>query len=119
MPFSLAYQRPLATQTASESANYTAALTEDGTGKKFTVDFTCVIGANTKLVRKLVITPTFSSLNILFTVEEYVYAGNAANYVSATNPALSASIGGAPAATYTLIQQDMDAFHTAAGDARS
>ena len=119
MPFSLPYTRPLAAQTASEAANYTAVITEDGTGKKFTVDVTNVIGANTKLVRKFVITPTFNSTSLIFTVEEYQYAGNAANYVSATSPALSAAVGGGVFATYTMSQQDMDLFHTAAGDART
>lgn len=119
MPFALPFTRPLAVQTASESANYTAAITEDVPGRRFTIDVTCVIGANTKLVRKFVITPAFNSTSLGFTVDEYVYAGNAANYVSATNPALSAAVGGGPIATYTMNQQDMDAFHTAAGDARS
>jgi len=119
MPFSLPFTRPVATQTATETANYTAALTEDGTGKLFTIDVTNVIGANTKLVRKFVITPAFNSTGLTITVAEYVYAGNAANYVSATSPALSAAVGGGPIATYAMSQQDMDAFHTAAGDARS
>ena len=119
MPFALPYTRPVATQTATETANYTAAITEDGSGKKFTVDVTNVIGANTKLVRKFVITPVFNGTSLVFTVDEYQYAGNAANYVSATSPALGAAVGGGPIATYQMTQQDMDAFHTAAGDARS
>ena len=119
MPFSLPFTRPVATQTATETANYTAALTEDGTGKKFTVDITNVIGANTKLVRKFVITPVFNSTFLTFTVEEYQYDGSAANYVSATSPALSTAVGGGVIATYQTSQQDMDAFHTGANDPKS
>lgn len=119
MTISFSFTRPLATVTGTETATYTTTLTEDGTNKYYVVDFVATIGSNSKLVRKLIITPTFTSTSLTFTVSEYLYAGNAANYVSATSPATTAAIGGGASNTYTLSAQDMDAFHTAAGDARS
>jgi hypothetical protein len=119
MSFNLSYTRPLATVTGTETASYTTTLTEDGSGKKYTIDVVATVNATSKLVRKIIITPVFNGTSLTFGVDEYVYAGGAANYVSATNPATSAAVGGGPIAHYDLTQQDMDAFHTAAGDVRS
>lgn len=70
----------------------------------------------TKLIKRLVLTPSYSGINLNIGVIEYVFAGNVANYVSSTSPANSTA---SSSTSYTLRATDMDAFHTAAGDARS
>lgn len=114
MTISTSFSRPAATLTNTESTALAAALTEGASA--WTLDVTETIGVNAKLIKRLVLTPSYSGINLNIAVTEYVFAGNVANYVSATNPANNLATS---STNYTLRATDMDAFHTAAGDARS
>lgn len=114
MAISSSFTRPLATVTASETANLTAALTESGS--THIVDITTTVGANTKLIKRLKITYAYQGVNLVATVTEIDFAGSVANYVSATSPADNLGTTGV---AYNLTAKDMDAFFTAGGDARS
>lgn len=115
MAITQTYTRPAATQTASKSGNWAIAVTEDTTNKQFILDLTCVIGANTKLVKRFKVPLSYGGTTLTPTITELTFAGNAANYVSSVSPADAIAIA---TLLHPATSVDMDAFHTAAGDAR-
>lgn len=115
MALSKSFTRPLATTTATESSPLTATLTEGSPAGMWTLDLTATIGGVEKLFKRLVINPSYSGVNLTFSVTEYVFSGSATS-VSATNPASATATA---TATYTLTAQDMDQVYTSGGDARS
>lgn len=111
MSISKTFARPAATLTNTESTALVATLTEGAT--TWTLDIRETIGGNSKLIKRLVITPGYTGVNLQLAFE-YTFAGDVANYVSSTSPANSLA-----ASSTAITVVDMDAFHTAAGDARS
>jgi hypothetical protein len=114
--FTTSFNRPKAAQTAAVTESLTTAFTADAANKQYIVDIQNTVGGNQKLLKKLILVPSYSGAFFTINVTEYVYAGNAANYVSSTNPAIGAATS---STTYTLSTQDLDAFYAAAGVARS
>ena len=116
MTITQTYPRAAATQINTESGSYAMVVTEDSGNKQFIIDFTGVVNANTKLIKRFKVPLTFGGSTLTQNVTELTFAGNAANYVSSTSPADSVAVA---TLSHTLTSVDMDAFYTAAGDARS
>jgi hypothetical protein len=114
--FTTTFTRPKLAQTASVTESLTTTLTADATNKQYIIDIQDTVGGSQKLLKKLILVPSYSGANFTLTVTEYVYAGSATNYSSSTVPPTSAA---ASSQTYTLTTQDLDAFYTAAGVART
>lgn len=115
MTISVSFARPAATLTNTEDQTVTWNLTEDDTNNQVILDRVVTISATARLVRRLKIAEVISGSNLSLQVTDIQFAGNVSAYVSSTNPADSAGT----ATTTSLGSQDLDAFHTAAGDARS
>lgn len=112
------YQRPVATQFSSETSSITMTYTE-GTGQGI-VDAAFVDGGGTivtpKEITRFKVTPVFSGTRMRFKIEVLQFDGST-DAISATDPADSTAVG--TTKTFFTEYQDMDAAHTAAGDARS
>lgn len=115
MALAKSFARPLATTTATESSPLTAVVTEGSPAGMFTIDFHTPINAVNKLVKRLVINPSYSGTTLTWAVTEYNFSGSG-TYVSASDPLSSTATS---IVSYSLTGQDMDAVFTAGGDARS
>jgi len=115
MTYSRSFTRPLATTTAVEAETVTPTLTIDDANNTVILEWVATVGAASRIFRRLKIADTFSGASLSQTVTDMVFAGSR-TYVSSTNPADSLANS---TTTYTLAAIDLDAFHTAAGDARA
>lgn len=118
MPIDKPYSRPAAVQTNTETTSMTMSYTE-GTGMGI-VDVAFVDGEGAivapKELTRLKITPEISGTRMRYRIDVLQFDGSA-NATSATDPADSTAIGSVK--TLYSDYQDLDAAHTAAGDARS
>jgi hypothetical protein len=114
--FTTSFTRPKAALTATITESLTTTLTVDAGNKQYILDIQDTISAAQKLVKKLIIVPTYVGNTLTVTITEYVYPGSAATWTNSTTPPTSSAVS---SQTYQLTAQDMDAFYTAAGVART
>lgn len=116
MAINKTFQRPKLTQTINKSLNILSQVREDN--GKFALDIytTTTSDSNTqatKILARIIITPQLSRTTLTITDKIYIFPGDATNYDS-QNPITSVPTSlGTEASTI-----DLDAFLTAAGDAR-
>jgi len=115
---SVNYVRPAATQTNNEAIVLTGAIADDATNGRFIVDITATVNAATRLIKKVVITPEYSGVNVRLDIKEYHFAGSG-TYTNATTPAISTATNAAAPFNAKTAYLDLDALYTAAGDARA
>lgn len=119
---SITWARPLATTTANETAALTPKVYEDGT--RSIRDFYGTINSAARLYNRIVETPEVSGGQFRIKIEFYRYTGtfdntyDPTNLASATTSPFALSEGTVYKTEYTE-WLDLDAAHTAAGDARS
>lgn len=116
MPIDKSFQRPKLTQTVAKSLSILSQASEDN--DKFALDiYSTITNDNaqqiTKLLARIVITPSLIRTTLTFTEKIYTFTGAVANY-DPQNPITSVpnNLG---AETSNI---DLDKFLTEAGDAR-
>lgn len=115
---SVNYSRPAATQTNNEAIVIAAAVADDTANSRFIVDITATVNAATRLVKKVVITPEYSGVNLRLDIKEYHFAGSA-TYTNSTNPAIATATNASAPFNGKTNWLDLDAFYTSAGDTRA
>lgn len=116
MAISVGFTRPLATVTGTETESVTWELTEDDTNNQIILERTATVNSAVRIFQRIYLQETFSGTSLVLKIKSVQFQGDE-TYVSATNPADSAGV--VALAEITLPPQDLDAFHTTAGDARS
>jgi hypothetical protein len=116
MAINKSFQRPKLTQTVAKSLNIDTQVSEDN--GKFALDiYSTITNDNaqqiTKLLARIVITPSLNRTTLAFTEKIYTFTGAVANY-DPQNPIMSV-----PTNLGTETSNiDLDKFLTEAGDAR-
>lgn len=116
MAIATSFSRPAATQFNTENTSLAAALVESG--GSWWLNIYQNVGGNDKIINRIQVTPTYSGSNLILTVSPFQFAGSAATATVSgiATPAQSVATALSP---YQFNAQEMDAWLTAAGDARA